>query len=43
MSRVYTDLAVLDLGPQGVTVVEMCEGLELAQLQALTVVPLLAG
>jgi 3-oxoadipate CoA-transferase beta subunit len=43
VSRIDTDLAVLDLGPQGVTVVEMCGGLELAQLQALTAVPLLAG
>ena len=28
VSRVYTDLAVIDLGPQGATVVEMCEGLD---------------
>jgi len=40
VSRVYTDLAVIDLSPQGSTVVEMCEGLDLAQLQALTAVPL---
>jgi 3-oxoadipate CoA-transferase beta subunit len=41
VSRVYTDLAVMDLGPRGVRVVEMCNGLELVQLQALTAVPLL--
>jgi 3-oxoadipate CoA-transferase beta subunit len=40
VSRVYTDLAVIDLGPQGPSVVEMCEGMDLAQLQALTAVPL---
>jgi 3-oxoadipate CoA-transferase beta subunit len=40
VSRVYTDLAVIDLGPQGSTVVEMCEGLDFAQLQALTAMPL---
>ena len=34
VSRVYTDLAVIDLGPEGATVVEMCEGMGLAQLQA---------
>ena len=43
VSRVYTDLAVVDLGPQGAHVVEMCDGLALAQLQALTAVPLLPG
>jgi 3-oxoadipate CoA-transferase beta subunit len=43
VSRVYTDLAVIDLGPQGARVMEMCEGLALAQLQALTAVPLLPG
>jgi 3-oxoadipate CoA-transferase beta subunit len=42
VSRVYTDLAVIDLGPRGVRVVEMCDGLEMAQLQALTAVPLLS-
>jgi 3-oxoadipate CoA-transferase beta subunit len=43
VSRVYTDLAVIDLGPQGPSVVEMCEGMDLAQLQALTAVPLRAA
>jgi 3-oxoadipate CoA-transferase beta subunit len=40
VSRVYTDLAIIDLGLQGATVIEMCHGLDLAQLQALTAVPL---
>ena len=40
VSRVYTDLAVIDLGPGGATVVEMCEGLTLTALQAVTAVPL---
>jgi len=39
VSRVYADLAVIDLGPQGASVVQMCEGMDLAQLQALTPVP----
>ena len=43
VSRVYTDLAVIDLGPQGATIVEMCDGLDRAQLQAVTAVPLRAG
>jgi len=43
VSRVYTDLAVMDLGPEGVRVVAMCDGLDMTQLQALTAVPLLAG
>jgi 3-oxoadipate CoA-transferase beta subunit len=42
VSRVYTDLAVIDLKPQGATVVEMCDDLSLAQLQALTAIPLCA-
>ena len=40
VSRVYTDLAVIDLGPEGATVLEMCEGLTRDALQALTAVPL---
>jgi 3-oxoadipate CoA-transferase, beta subunit len=34
--RVYTNLAVLDIGPAGVSVREMVEGLGLAELQAMT-------
>ena len=40
VSRVYTDLAVIALGPGGAVVLEMCEGLTLAALQAVTAVPL---
>ncbi|MEG2032746.1 MAG: 3-oxoadipate CoA-transferase, partial [Janthinobacterium sp.] len=40
VSRIYSDLAVLDLGPRGGTVVELVDGLRFEQLQALTAVPL---
>src|SRR6201991_288857 len=36
VSRVYTDLAVIDVGPQGATVVDMVPGLSFEQLQAVT-------
>jgi 3-oxoadipate CoA-transferase beta subunit len=39
--RVYTDLAVLDITPAGVQVVDLCDGLSASALQALTAVPLL--
>jgi 3-oxoadipate CoA-transferase beta subunit len=42
VSRVYTDLAVLDITSAGVQVVELFNGLTLAQLQAVTAVPLFA-
>lgn len=40
VSRVYTDLAVFDVGPGGATVLEMVDGLTLAELGDLTKVPL---
>jgi 3-oxoadipate CoA-transferase, beta subunit len=40
VSRVYTELAVIDITPAGMTVVDLCDGLDLLQLQALTAVPL---
>ena len=40
VSRIYTDLAVLDITPAGVRVVEQVEGLALDDLQAVTGVPL---
>jgi len=40
VSRVYTDLAVVDITPEGFCVVEMVEGLDLETLQRLTGVPL---
>jgi 3-oxoadipate CoA-transferase beta subunit len=41
VSRLYTDLAVLDITPAGVRVREMAAGLDFAALQACTGVPLL--
>ena len=40
VSRIYTDLAVIDVGAQGARVVEIVEGLDFDQLQAVTAVPL---
>jgi 3-oxoadipate CoA-transferase, beta subunit len=42
VSRLYTDLAVLDVTPQGLKVVDTIAGLAHAELQRLTGVPLLA-
>ena len=41
VSRVYTDLAVLDITAAGVRLVEAFNGLTLADIQAVTAVPLL--
>lgn len=43
VSRVYTDLAVIDLTREGARVIEMVEGLTLEALQARTGVPLTAA
>ena len=40
VSRVYTDLGVFDLGPEGAHVVEMVSGLDLDTLRELTALPL---
>jgi 3-oxoadipate CoA-transferase beta subunit len=40
VSRIYTDVAVFDVGPQGARVVEMVDGLSLDALQTMTGVPL---
>ncbi|ODU70784.1 MAG: 3-oxoadipate CoA-transferase [Novosphingobium sp. SCN 66-18] len=40
VSRIYTDHAVFDVGPEGASVVEMIDGLTFDALQALTGVPL---
>jgi 3-oxoadipate CoA-transferase beta subunit len=40
VSRVYTDLAVIDVGPAGAVVVDLVDGLSLADLQKVTAVPL---
>ena len=41
VTRVYTDLAVIDVTPQGLRVVEMVDGLTLDELQRRTGAPLL--
>mgnify|MGYP003575125274 FL=1 len=40
VSRVYTDVAVFDLGADGTTVLEMVEGVDIDQLRELTGLPL---
>jgi len=42
VGRIYTDLAVIDVTPAGLKVVEIVDGLEFEELQRLTRVPLLA-
>jgi 3-oxoadipate CoA-transferase beta subunit len=42
VSRIYTDLAVIDVTPHGLKVVEIVEGLTFDELQRLSGVPLLA-
>lgn len=41
VNRIYTDLAVLDVVPGGLRVIDMAQGLSRAQLQEVTSVPLL--
>ncbi len=40
VARIYTDLATIDVTPDGLRVIDMVDGLTLAELQALTGVPL---
>jgi 3-oxoadipate CoA-transferase beta subunit len=40
VNRIYTDLAVIDVKPDGLHVVETAEGLSFEELQRLTGVPL---
>ena len=40
VSRIYTDLAVIEITPQGLQVLELAEGLSLDELQTLSGVPL---
>jgi len=42
VSRIYTDLAVIDVTPQGLKLVEGCTGLGHAEIERLTGVPILA-
>jgi len=43
VSRVYTDMATIDITPQGLKVIDMVEGLTLAELQRLSGVPMQAA
>ena len=43
VSRIYTDLATIDVTPEGLRVIDMVEGLDLAELQRLSGVPLSAA
>ena len=43
VSRVYTDLATIDITPQGLRVIDMVEGLSLDELQRLSGVPMQAA
>jgi len=43
VSRIYTDLATIDITPQGLRVIDMVEGLDLAELERLSGVPLKAA
>jgi len=40
VTRLYTDVAIFELGPQGAEVIEMHGGLSLAELEVMTGVPL---
>jgi 3-oxoadipate CoA-transferase beta subunit len=40
VSRIYTDLAVFDIGPDGASVIEIVDGLSIEELRRLTGVPL---
>jgi 3-oxoadipate CoA-transferase beta subunit len=41
VNRIYTDLAVIDVTPDGLRVLQMAEGLDFATLQSMTGAPLL--
>ncbi|MEO5689139.1 MAG: 3-oxoacid CoA-transferase subunit B [Burkholderiaceae bacterium] len=43
VSRVYIDLAVIDVGPHGATLVDVVPGLAFDQLQSVTAIPLARG
>jgi 3-oxoadipate CoA-transferase beta subunit len=43
VSRIYTDLATIDVTPNGLVVIDMIDGLTLDQLQEMSGVPLHAG
>jgi 3-oxoadipate CoA-transferase, beta subunit len=41
VDRIYTDLAVIDVTPEGLAVIELCDGLTFAELRELTGVELM--
>lgn len=41
VTRVYTDVAVIDIAPEGLRVIDVVEGLSFGELQRMTAVPLL--
>ena len=43
VSRIYTDLAVFDVTPQGLRVTDLAEGVSLESLKQMTGLPLLAA
>jgi 3-oxoadipate CoA-transferase beta subunit len=43
VSRIYTDLAVIDVRPEGLVVVDKVEGLTLEELVRLTNAPLISA
>ena len=43
VSRIYTDMATIDITPQGLRVIDMVEGLSLEELQRLSGVPMQAA
>lgn len=43
VSRIYTDLAVFDVSPEGLRVIDMAEGVSVDALKQITGLPLLAG
>lgn len=43
VARIYTDLAVIAVTPQGLKVIDIVDGLPFAELQRLTAVPLIAA
>ena len=42
VSRVYTDLAVIDITPEGPRVVDVVDGLDIPELERITGLPLIA-
>jgi acyl CoA:acetate/3-ketoacid CoA transferase beta subunit len=43
VNRIYTDLAVIDVAPEGLVVIDMAPGLTLDELTEITGIPLANG